>query len=421
MLNYYNGSTVMTDAIGNTIYDGTFTYTWQHGRQLARVGYIGSTTEYLYEYNDSGIRTSKTVNGIKHIYTLSGSQIVTESWTQSGVEYFIVYLYDESGAPIGMQYRTSNYAYGEFDNYFFEKNLFGDVVAIYNETGTKIGSYKYDAWGVCNASVESTASTLEKKVVRTLNPFRYRGYYYDTETGFYYLQSRYYNPQWGRFLNADGYINANSDLIGYNMYAYCSNNPVMYTDPTGEVLSELAIAVIAGACISGGISLVVSIVAEIVERDFRWYDVGQVVISTVIGAAEGALTVLIPGASIFIGAIGAALDTGLTGAIDCLAKEPGASWQALPFDIGVSAVIGACSSVGGSELVKGKKILHKAWDSLDKIGKGIHPKIKKEAIKVVNKAKQILIEEISSSAISESVGEAIMFGYDKLNELFGGS
>ena len=226
------GSTAITyDALGNPLTYGTATYTWQNGRQLATV--TKDSTSVSYEYNDSGIRTSKTVNGVKHTYTLNGSQIVTESWTQSGVEYFIVYLYDESGAPIGMQYRTSNYAWAEFDNFYFEKNLFGDIVAIYNEAGTKIGYYKYDAWGACTATTYLTSTTAERNVVTNLNPFRYRGYYYDTETGLYYLQSRYYNPYWGRFLNADGYINANGDLIGFNMYAYCSNNPVMRVDYCG--------------------------------------------------------------------------------------------------------------------------------------------------------------------------------------------
>lgn len=231
------GSTAITyDEIGNPRFVGTTEFTWQNGRQLVKIESPNGALRDVYEftYNDSGIRTSKTVNGIEHVYTLNGSQIVTESWVQNNVEYVIVYLYDESGAPIGMQYRTSNYAWGEFDNYYFEKNMFGDVVAVYNEAGNKIGSYKYDAWGVCTASVESTASTFEKKVVRTLNPFRYRGYYYDTDTGLYYLQSRYYNPYWGRFINADVYINANGDLLGYNMYTYCSNNPVMYGDPAGE-------------------------------------------------------------------------------------------------------------------------------------------------------------------------------------------
>ena len=75
---------------------------------------------------------------------------------------------------------------------------------------------------------------MESKIVRIFNPFRYRGYYYDTETQLYYLQSRYYNPTTGRFINADGYVNANGDLIGFNMYAYCSNNPVVYVDYTGK-------------------------------------------------------------------------------------------------------------------------------------------------------------------------------------------
>ena len=188
---------------------------------------------YSFEYNDSGIRTSKTVNGIEHVYTLNGSQIVTESWTQSDVEHVIVYLYDESGAPIGMQYRTSNYAWAEFDNFYFEKNLFGDIVAIYNEAGTKIGYYKYDAWGACTATTYLTSTTAERNVVTNLNPFRYRGYYFDTETGFYYLQSRYYNPQWGRFLNADGYISTQTGLLGHNMYIYCNSNPVNLMDENG--------------------------------------------------------------------------------------------------------------------------------------------------------------------------------------------
>ena len=79
-----------------------------------------------------------------------------------------------------------------------------------------------------------------------LNPFRYRGYFYDVETGYYYLQTRYYNPEWGRFLNADGYINANGNILGYNMFAYCNNNPVMYVDPKGTcaLIAVVLVAVV---------------------------------------------------------------------------------------------------------------------------------------------------------------------------------
>ena len=114
--------------------------------------------------------------------------------SSSGAEtpnHFLVYLYDENGAPVGLQYRNKSDAKNVFYTYYFEKNLQGDIIAIYTENGTKIGSYTYDAWGNCTVSTESGTTTIQKRIVRTLNPFRYRGYYYDTDTGLYYLQSRY--------------------------------------------------------------------------------------------------------------------------------------------------------------------------------------------------------------------------------------
>jgi len=112
--------------------------------------------------------------------------------------------------------------------------LQGDIIAIYNASGTKIGSYNYDAWGNFTVTKSSGISLLEYNILYNYNPFHYRGYYYDSDSGFYYLQTRYYNPEIGRFLNADSYVNANEDILGYNMFAYCSNNPVMTSDPTGE-------------------------------------------------------------------------------------------------------------------------------------------------------------------------------------------
>lgn len=234
------GSTVYQyGAIGNpTTYNG-YTLEW-NGRKLMEMSMNGGQFLYTFAYNADGIRTVKTNGSTIHHYTLNGSQIVTETWTtksSSGAEtpnHFLVYLYDENGAPVGLQYRNKTYGTYTFDTYYFEKNLQGDIIAIYTENGTKIGSYTYDAWGNCTVSTESGTTTIQKRIVRTLNPFRYRGYYYDTDTGLYYLQSRYYNPQWGRFLNADGYVSTGTGLLGYNMYAYCDNNPVMYMDLTGH-------------------------------------------------------------------------------------------------------------------------------------------------------------------------------------------
>ena len=186
-----------------------------------------------YDYNDEGIRTSKTVNGVEHTYSLSGSQIVAEEWGSN----LCVYLYDADGAPIGMQYRTTSMAKGDFYTFWFEKNLQGDIVAVYNESGTKVYTYQYDAWGNCTAT---PVSSIGSNIYAQYNPFRYRGYYYDTETKLYYLQSRYYNPETGRFLNVDSCLY--SHILGYNLYPYCHNNPVNYYDPKGDD----AIALLAG-------------------------------------------------------------------------------------------------------------------------------------------------------------------------------
>jgi len=209
---------------------------WQ-GRELQKyhpfTEYDNGSGEMYYpvyfKYNDEGIRTYKEQDGIDHEYILDGSKIVGE-WIYNRT-ILILYIYDETGSPIGMKMRTSSQAEGVFDEYFFEKNLQGDIVAIYNASGAKIGTYTYDAWG--NFTVTASGSDTEKAIVNTYNPFRYRGYYYDVETGLYYLQSRYYNPNWGRFINADAYVSTGQGLIGNNMFAYCNNNPANGCDPCG--------------------------------------------------------------------------------------------------------------------------------------------------------------------------------------------
>ena len=102
----------------------------------------------------------------------------------------------------------------------------GDVIGIVNTAGTTVAKYTYDAWGKCDIDPSGTTISL-------LNPFRYRGYYFDSELGFYYLNSRYYNHEWGRFINADVYVSTGQGILGYNMFAYCNNNPIILKDVTG--------------------------------------------------------------------------------------------------------------------------------------------------------------------------------------------
>ena len=142
---------------------------------------------------------------------------------------------------------------GTSSTYYFDKNIKGDVIGIYNASGTQIAKYSYDAWGNC------TPKTLVSNNFSTYNPIRYRGYYFDAESGLYFLNARYYNPAWRRFISPDDTAYLDPDTpSGLNLYAYCNNDPVNYSDPSGNFAVSLAIAgLIVGAVIGatiGGIA-----------------------------------------------------------------------------------------------------------------------------------------------------------------------
>ena len=203
-----NGSAIRYDAIGNPLNDGTWTYTWQNGRQLQKMQKAGVTVEFVY--NADGLRVQKTVNGVATKYTLHGKNVVHMTSGTDELHFF----YDAQNRPTVVVYNGTAYAY--------VKSLQGDVVAILDENGNAVVSYGYDAWGAPLWCTGELAETLGK-----VQPFRYRGYVFDEETGLYYLRSRYYNPRWGRFVNADGAI------IQKNLFAYCSNGPIVGYDPSG--------------------------------------------------------------------------------------------------------------------------------------------------------------------------------------------
>ena len=144
----------------------------------------------------------------------------------------LFFQYGAGGVPLGFVYNGVQY--------FYITNQLGDVVGIANAQGDPIAAYSYDEWGNPIQTI-TRDNTAEQNKIAEINPLRYRGYYYDVETGYYYLQSRYYNPEWGRFISPDAfsYID-NSTRLGFNAYIYCANNPIMYTDPTGyKYVSEL--------------------------------------------------------------------------------------------------------------------------------------------------------------------------------------
>ena len=233
-LTSYNGKAITYDEIGNIItYDGN-TYTWQNGRQLAGIRNSGSTI--TYKYNDNGIRTQKTINGTTTNYYVDGNKVIYEK-TGSNIIY---YTYDENGNIIGLNYNNTQY--------YYIRNGQNDVIGILDSNLNQVVSYKYDSWGntisIKDASGRNITSSSN---IGIINPYRYRSYRYDTETGLYYLNSRYYNPEWGRFINADGTTkDDNAGLIGHNMYLYCANNPINNVDPTGKsILISVVIGVTA--------------------------------------------------------------------------------------------------------------------------------------------------------------------------------
>jgi len=237
---------ILTSLNGSSItYDGTLSplnyvlsgddcaLTWTQGRRLSHIISDDGSREYSYTYNADGIRTSKTVNGVEHIYHLSGTRILDEEWVSGSTRNLLIYIYDASGQPIGINYLKCVGNTVTKEAYLLGTNIQGDITCIYDTAGNRVVTYTYDAWGKILSVTGTAANTIGR-----YNPFRYRGYYYDNETGFYYLNSRYYDPGVGRFINADGYINANGDLIGFNMFAYCSNNPVNRRDALGTSWSE---------------------------------------------------------------------------------------------------------------------------------------------------------------------------------------
>ena len=292
-LTSFSGKSCIYDLAGNpTTYKGN-ALTWE-GRLLKTFTYSPFT--FTMNYTADGQRVSKVKSyyggSSAHYYTYNGStllqeKIVTTGTTQSTTEY-LTFLYNGEG-PTGFVYNNTLYTY--------RKNLFGDIIAIY-QGNTKVAEYAYDAYGNCTIKL-NTAN------VATLNPFRYRGYYYDSDLGLYYLQSRYYDPQTGRFINADDVSYLDPETIhGLNLYAYCLNNPVMYVDPSGKlaattfIIITLALTTVAGMVIGGLKAYNNAVDSGKTGRDLVKSILGGMLLGAALGVAAGGLIIAVTGAAV---------------------------------------------------------------------------------------------------------------------------
>ena len=208
-----NGTALTYDANGNVLTYGDKSFTWSSGRNLSQI--TDGENTYSYTYDESGIRTSKTVNGKTTYYNTKDGVILSQT---DGTDT-IYFQYDSNGSPLGFLLNGTQY--------FYMTNQMGDVVAITDSTGAVIANYAYDEWG----NITDISGNID---IANTNPLRYRGYYYDSETGYYYLQSRYYDPSICRFINADIYSYLDKNISNsLNLFAYCSNDPANYYDSDG--------------------------------------------------------------------------------------------------------------------------------------------------------------------------------------------
>ena len=216
------GNTALTyDSIGNVLTYGNKSFTWSSGRNLASI--TEGESSYSYAYNKYGYRTSKTVNGLTTDFNVAEDGTVVSQTDGTNTFFF---EYSEGNTPLGFVLNGTQYIY--------ITNNSSDVMAIADSSGNIIATYSYNEWGVPTVS----AAGEQNIAIANLNPLRYRGYYYDAETGYYYLRSRYYDPEICRFINADlpEYAKEQKDIliIGCNNYVYCYNSPMNYIDPYGQ-------------------------------------------------------------------------------------------------------------------------------------------------------------------------------------------
>ena len=220
-LSSYNGQSISYDAMGNpTSYLGS-TLSWS-GKQLT--SYLNGSTSVSYSYNEDGLRLRKTVNSTDTEYYYNGSVLmymITGSGSTAVKQRF---SYDAAGNVAAVVYKNgSSTAY----TYYYIRNAQGDIVKLIDSSGNTVVEYTYDSWGRIIATTGSLANTVGAD-----QPFRYRGYVYDEETGWYYLH-RYYDPTTCRFISADVLLSTGQGVLGHNSFAYCGNNPIKRSDPTG--------------------------------------------------------------------------------------------------------------------------------------------------------------------------------------------
>ena len=393
-LTAFNGQTITYDEIGNPTNDGTWNYTWIGGRQM-RAMYKGEFGEQGYdeitfEYNENGLRTKKTRMyydnttgdiGYKATnYTLHGKNIVHLSDGSNNLHFF----YDAQNKPAVVIFNGTAYAY--------LYNLQGDVIGLVDSNGSKMVSYTYDAWGKPISKTGTLASTLG-----TIQPFRYRGYVYDEETGLYYVSSRYYDPEIGRFINADAVdlLGANGDFTSLNLFAYCGNNPVSRADSSGYLWTNILIGAVVGA-VAGVVGQVISDVVTSVLNGEVTISNWQTYTGAAVGGAAGGVVLATTGNMNAANAVTGTVTTGVGQSLEKLTiKNYNKSWA----EIGVNAAVDGAVSYGLGKIpgIKGATAGRNSWSAVYKSG--------------LTKLRNGTAARMSAKVVAKGLGSSIVGGF----------
>ena len=425
-LTSFGGKAITYDQQGCPLtYDGK-TYTWTRGK-LTKIATGGATLNpgikaivtpvssesWTYTYNGNGQRTEKgysylpaigqipsynytTSSTTKFTYDHSG-RLVQESLTEnykntSSLTTITKYLYDDSGI-IGMVYDGTSY--------YFHRNIQGDVVGVYNSAGTKVVGFTYDAYGNCTVSGDTSLAYRCK--------IRYRGYYFDTETGLYWVQTRYYNPEWCRWISPDtlDYLDPET-AHGLNLYAYCGNDPVNFTDPSGHfALISFLIGLGIGAAIGASLGAVSYTIGQAVDYartgEFNW-SWGGFVGSILGGAIGGAITFATAGISgAFVKMAGAFLSGAAMSSSTMIGENVAGDASHSWLDVLVSSIISGCFSMASVGIMKKIKVpsLNAGRGSMSAVSSQMYTKLRRQIIKRVSSktfAKMFVVEAYNGTA-----------------------
>lgn len=350
LLTNYNGTPITYDEIGNPLTIGEKSLTWT-GRQLQSI--TDGDSEIAYTYNGDGLRTSKTVNGETTNYYYNGSILAGQ---KSGDDT-LVFMYDNNSDIFGFIYNNTEY--------YYIKNAQNDVIAIADKDGKVALKYSYDAWGKVISITDRNGNDINNLKINKfdpntgeiiteydengnvivpvhpyvrlahINPILYRSYYYDKETEWYYLTSRFYNPEFCRFINSDNYALPTAtptELTDKNLFAYCDNNPITRFDKDGQIW---AVAVGIGAAVGAVVGIAGQILSDMVTSALKrelYISNWQTYVGAVVGGAAGGAVLGGTGNMQLANVTTGFVTTGVGMTLDKLTGVSDASWGEIAFN-----------------------------------------------------------------------------------------